>query len=160
MKLICLISFLIALLLSTNTGAQVRPASQKAANQSGGPSSQKASKPTMTQAADSLKMAMNDAKNSFNTLFKGHKDTTTISISNIEYGDPNLSVLKDELKKIKGIKEVSTQFQSNTITLKVPFKGNPTDLWDKLPSNSKAPFKVIEATNNNMVLEYLNKGTK
>jgi hypothetical protein len=160
MKLICLISFLIALLLATNTGAQVRPTSAKTSNQNGGPASQKASKPTMAEAADSLKMAMSDAKNSFNTLFKGHKDTTTISISNIEYGDPNLSVLKDELKKIKGIKSVSTEFQSNTITLKVPFKGNPTDLWDRLPSNSKVPFKVIEATNNNIVLEYVNKGVK
>jgi hypothetical protein len=160
MKLICLISFSITLLFSINTGAQVRPASAKTSNQNGGPASQKASKPTMTEAADSLKMAMSDAKNSFNTLFKGHKDTTTISISNIEYGDPNLSVLKDELKKIKGIKSVSTEFQSNTITLKVPFKGNPTDLWDRLPSNSKVPFKVIEATNNNIVLEYVNKGVK
>jgi hypothetical protein len=158
MKLIFLISFIIALLFVTNTIAQVRPVSQKASK--GGPTAQKASKLTMTEAADSLKMTMSDAKNSFNTLFKARKDTTTISISEIDYGDPNLSALKDELKKIKGIKSVSTEFQSNTITLKIPFNGKPTDLWDKLPSNSKVPFKVIEATNSNLVLEYLNKGAK
>ena len=148
MKLICLISFTMEVLFTTGTYAQVHAVSQK------GP------KPTMTAAADSLKMAMNDAKSSFNTLFKVHKDTTTIMISGIDYSDSNLSVLKDNLKKMKGIKSVSTQFQSNTVTLKIPFKGKPADLWDQLPSYSKTPFKVIEATDNNIVLEYLNKSGK
>lgn len=148
MKLICLISFTVAVLFATSLRAQVRPVSQKTL------------KPSLTDAADSVKMAMNDAKNSFNTLFKTHKDTTTIMISGIDYGDSNLSVLKDNLKKMKGIKSVITQFQSNTITLKVPFKGKSTDLWDKLSLYSKTPFKVIEATDNNIIVEYIHKGGK
>ncbi|HXR83303.1 MAG TPA: hypothetical protein VN722_03260 [Hanamia sp.] len=160
MKQIYLISFLIAVFFSTNTGAQVRPVSQKTAKQASGPALEKNAKPTMSSTADSLKMAMSDAKTSFNTLFKGHKDTTTIRISGIEYGDPNLSVLKDALKNMKGIKSVSTEFHSNTITLKVPFKGKPTDLWDQLPSNSKMPFKLIDATDNNITLKYLNQSQK
>lgn len=148
MKLIFLIPFTAAVFSTANLGAQARPVSQRSP------------KPTMTNAADSLKMAMSDAKNSFNTLFKGHKDTTTITIAGIDYDDANLSVLKDDLKKMKGIKSVSTQFQSNTITLKVPFKGKPTDLWDNLPASAKTPFKVIEATDNNIVLGYVNKSAK
>lgn len=58
----------------------------------------------MTAAADSLKMAINDAKTSFSTLFKGHKDTTTIMIAEIDYDYPGLTLLKESLKKVKGVK--------------------------------------------------------
>lgn len=149
MKFIYLISSAIPILFSVNMNAQVYPTSQNKA----------APKQTMSSASDSLKMAVSDAKNSFNTLFKGHKDTTTIMISDIDYEDSNLTVLKENLKKLKGVKSVSEQYKSNNVMLKVPFKGKPTDLWDDLPSYSKVPFKLIEAGDNSITLKFKNDKT-
>ena len=42
------------------------------------------------------------------------------------------------------------------LLLKIPFKGKPTDLWDQLPSSSKAPFKLIEAGDNYISLRFKN----
>ncbi len=108
---------------------------------------------SMSTAADSLKMALNDAKTSFNTLFKGHKDTTTIMISDIDYEDPNLSMLRENLKKLKGIRGLSMEYESSTVFLKIPFKGKSTALWDELDAPTKTPFKLVKAGDNELVLK-------
>jgi hypothetical protein len=145
-KIIYLILFEMIMLVSINTDAQVK----KVVPQKITP------KQTMSSTSDSIKMAVNDAKTSFNTLFKGHKDTTLIQISNIEYEDPNLTNLKECLKKLKGVKTVSMQYSASNVILKIPFRGKPTDLWDELPAPSKAPFKLIEASDNEIMLKFKN----
>ncbi|MGN6531137.1 MAG: hypothetical protein ACTHK0_05235 [Ginsengibacter sp.] len=146
MKIICL--FIIQLFIfSFNSLSQAsRGSQQKTA----------AAKPSLKNTSDSLKMAVNDAKESFNTIFKGHRDTASIIISNIEYEDPNLQNLKENLKKLKGVKSVSEQYKSSNAVLKIPFKGKPTDLWDELPMPVKAPFKLIEASDNFISLKFKN----
>lgn len=146
MKIICL--FFPAVLLSsfTSTG-QVKQGSQKQTA---------TTKPSLKNAADSIKFAVNDAKSSFNTLFKNHKDTDAIMISNVEYEDPNLANLKESLKKIKGVRTVSEEYKSSNVVLKVPFKGKPTDLWDELPASVKEPFRLIEAGDNYISLKFKN----
>ena len=141
--------FLLAttILFYLNTEAQVQTASQK---------KPLPSKQTISSASDSLKTAIDDAKSSFNTLFKPHLDTTTIMISNIDYEDSNLNMLKENLKKIKGVKAVSMQYKSSNVVLRVPYKGKPTDLWDKLPSSCKNPFKIVEASDNSILLKFKN----
>ena len=146
MKLICLIFFVNAILFSVNIDAQVYPTPQKKA----------APKQTISTASDSLKMAVNDAKKSFNTLFKSHRDTTTIMISDIDYEDSNLAILKDNLKKLKGVRSVSMQYKSNTAMIKIPYKGKSTDIWDNLPPYSKVPFKLIEESDNSITLKFKN----
>jgi hypothetical protein len=75
-------------------------------------------------------------------------------IQNIEYDDNNLSVLKDYLKKTKGVKAVLMQYKAATALVEVMFKGKSTELWDELPKESKEPFKLIEANDNNITLQY------
>jgi hypothetical protein len=154
MKAVCLISFGI-MLLSLQIQAQPRTSAQNTKQQKISPP-----KETMTQAADSIKMAINDAKTSFSTLFKGHKDTTTIMISGIDYEDPNLALLKEDLKKVKGVKAVSMEYKSSTALIKVPFKGKPTTLWDEVDASAKSPFKLVEAGENDLVLQVKNAATQ
>jgi hypothetical protein len=146
MKIFCLF-FIAAFALShTSTGQ----------NKHGPQSKTQAPKPSMKSASDSLKMAINDAKSSFNTLFKNHRDTEAIMISNIEYEDPNLANLKESLKKLKGVKSVSEQYKSSNAVLKIPYKGKPTEMWDELPASVKAPFKLVEAGDNYISLQFKN----
>ena len=97
---------------------------------------------------------MNDAKSSFNTLFKSHKDTAVIAISDVEYEDSNLANLKECLKKLKGVKSISEEYKSSNAVLKIPYKGKPTDLWDQLPAFVKAPFRLVEAGDNFISLKF------
>jgi len=152
MKILIFPSIVLAILFSLHTEAQVHAANQKveAATKMAQP------KQTISSASDSLKQAIDDAKSSFNTLFKPHLDTTTIMITNIDYEDSNLNVLKENLKKIKGVKAISMQYKSSNVVLRVPYKGKPTDLWDKLPSSSKSPFKMVEANENSILLKFKN----
>lgn len=147
MKAVCLVSFG-TMLLCLQLQAQTHTTAQNTNQQKLSPP-----KTSMTQAADSIKMAINDAKTSFSTLFKGHKDTTTIMISEIDYEDPNLALLKEDLKKVKGVKAVSMEYKSSTALIKVPFKGKPTSLWDELDAPAKTPFKLVEAGDNDLVLK-------
>lgn len=144
-----IIAFIV--LIPTVVCAQV-----KSANQPGKPVAQanKPSTKTFSNTSDSLKMALNDVKTSFNTLFKARRDTISIMIQNIEYDDNNLSVLKDYLKKTKGVKAVLMQYKAATALVEVMFKGKSTELWDELPKESKEPFKLIEANDNNITLQY------
>jgi hypothetical protein len=127
-----------------STNQQARPVAQAS----------KPSTKTFSNTSDSLKMALNDVKTSFNTLFKARRDTISIMIQNIEYDDNNLSVLKDYLKKTKGVKAVLMQYKAATALVEVMFKGKSTELWDELPKESKEPFKLIEANDNNITLQY------
>lgn len=139
MKLIYLISSTIAMLFSVTIIAQVAKTAPKKA----------APAPTMTSVSDSLKKSVN----AFTSIFKGHTDTTTITISNIDYEDSNLTSLKENIERLKGVRSVSEQYKSNNAMLKVPFKGKPTDLWEELPASAKKPFKLIEASDKSIELK-------
>jgi hypothetical protein len=146
MKIICLFFIGLSALSFTSTG-QVKNSNQQKA---------KPATPSLKKTSDSLKMAINDAKSSFNTLFKSHKDTDAIMISNVEYEDPNLANLKESLKKLKGVKSVAEEYKSSNAVLKIPFKGKPTEMWDQLPASVRAPFKLVEAGDNYISLRFKN----
>lgn len=109
-------------------------------------------KPTLTQATDSLKFAVNDFRKSMNSLFGSKKDTIQIFIADIDYDDASLSSLKESLKKIRGGKFVNMQYKTSNAILEVSYKGSSTQLWDQLPDDSKRAFKIVEMNDNNMTL--------
>ncbi|HEY5462678.1 MAG TPA: hypothetical protein VIJ95_05420 [Hanamia sp.] len=145
MKLIYLISTTVAIFFSVNIGAQVA----KTVPQKTAPA------PTMASVSDSLKKSAN----AFTSIFKSHTDTTTITITEIDYEDSNLTILKENIKKLKGVRSLSEQYKSNIATLKVSFKGKSTVLWDDLSPKSKAPFKLVEASDNSISLKFKNDKT-
>jgi hypothetical protein len=128
------------------------------ANTSSGSKTAQPTGPSVNQSlagrTDSIKMAMNDLKTSFNSLFGNKRDTISIYISNIEYDDNNLAILKDDLKKIKGVKAVNMQYKQSAALLDISFKGKSADLWDKLPAEARSPFKLVEAGDYNITLQY------
>jgi hypothetical protein len=144
----------VMLLFSSLTRAQVsRTTTQSNQAKGNTPTTRSNPKPaTMSQAADSLKFAVNDFKKSMNSLFGSKKDTIQIFISDVEYDDANLALLKESLKKIKGGKFVNMQYKSSNAILEVSYKGSSTELWDQLPGDSKKAFKIVEAEDKNMTL--------
>ena len=155
MKVYTLYFIASALLFSQLVNAQVNRTNSTQANQAKAasqPATAAQQPATLSQATDSLKFAVNDFKKSMNSLFGGKKDTIQIFISDIEYDDANLSLLKESLKKIKGGKFVNMQYKSSNAILEVSYKGSSTDLWDQIPPDSRKAFKIVEANDNNMTL--------
>jgi hypothetical protein len=111
---------------------------------------------TSGNSSDSLKQAMANLKSSFNGLFGGKRDTIVITITNIDYDDANLVTLKENLKSFKGVKSVTMQYKSSNAIIEVLYKGVATDLWDQLPPNTKKPFKMLEASDYSISLQYKN----
>lgn len=110
---------------------------------------------TMTRG-DSLKMAINNIKNAFgavNKFFTAKRDTITIMITDIEYDNTNLAQLKENLKKVKGVKSVTMHYKSSTAIMEVSAKGKATDVWDNLPLHSRIAFKLLEAGDYNLILK-------
>lgn len=137
----------ILLLLTVKAATQTKPVTATPAK--AGPTQ---AKPTFSSASDSLKFAINDFKSSMNTLFGSKKDTIAFVISNVDYDDANLESLKDNLKKLKGVKLLGMQYKAAVAKIDLSYKGKPTDLWDELPAETRKPFKLVEATDNNLLL--------
>jgi hypothetical protein len=98
-------------------------------------------------AGDSLKMAFTNLKTAFadvNKLFARKSDTMLIVIPQVEYDNGSVTQLKDNLKKLKGVRSVTMRYSAATATLQVAYKGKPTDVWDTLPTDVKAGFKLTE----------------
>jgi len=111
--------------------------------------------PAPMTAADSLNLAIANAKTAFNDirkLFAKKSDTMLIVIPQIEYDNSSLAQLKESLKKVKGVRSVTSHYTTATATLEIAYKGQPTDLWDLLPADIKAPFKVTELGATNITL--------
>ncbi len=143
MKMYKLYTVLFALLLSCTAIAQVKApttATKQTANSS-----------------DSLKQAMTNLKSSFNTLFgASKKDTISITISNIDYDDSALVTLKDNLKTLKGAKPLSMQYKAGNAIIEVCYKSTATNLWDELPPPAKKPFRLLEASDKAISLQFKN----
>lgn len=147
---VALASFLSFTAIAQNKTSPARTTTQTttSSNQAKAPA-----QPSLTAQTDSLKMAVRDIKTSFNSLFGGKRDTIAIMIPNIEYDDASLVTLKDNVKKLKGVKSVVMHYKSSSALLEVCFKGKAADLWDQLPAGAKASFKLLEAGDTNITLE-------
>lgn len=105
---------------------------------------------------DSLKMAINNIKNAFGAfskLLSPKRDTLTIMISEIDYDNQNLALLKEDIKKIKGVRSVTMHYKSSTAIMEISGKGKATDIWDNLPARTKSAFKMLEAGDNNIIVK-------
>lgn len=102
----------------------------------------------INRTSDSLKLAVTEFKTSMSTLFKPKRDTIAISIADIDYDNAELMLLKEGIKKLKGVKSLAMQYKSATALLEVAFKGKSMELWDALPPEAKKGFRLIEAEDN------------
>ncbi|HYJ63342.1 MAG TPA: hypothetical protein VEV62_06340 [Parafilimonas sp.] len=158
---IFLASSVLAQTRTTQAGSQNTKGPSQTATQTKTSSSSQLAKSTqeissnskqISSSSDSLKMALNQVKSSFSSFFKPKRDTIAISISNIDYDNDNLTLLKEDIKKLKGVKSLAMQYKAATAMLEISFKGKSMDLWDALPQEAKQGFKLIEADDNNISL--------
>ncbi len=110
----------------------------------------------MMTRSDSLKMSFNNIKKAFgafNKFFTPKRDTMTIMISEIDYDNANLLQLKEKLKNVRGVKSVTMHYKSSTAIMEICYKGKATDVWDNLPPATKTAFKLMETSENNIILK-------
>jgi len=139
---------IIALFLSLSSLSQTKN-TQPAANTKQAGTSRPA---PQGNAIDSLKNAFNNIKSLFGKKKGG--DTITLLVSDIEYEDSNLTVLKEDLRITKGVKNVVMNYKSGNAIFDIVFKGKPSELWDAQPRDARQSFKLVEAGEKNLVLAY------
>jgi len=106
-----------------------------------------------SKSIDSLKDEFMHLKASLG-IKKKMGDTIAIYISNIDYDDANLAQLKQNLKTTKGVKNLVMNYKSGNATLEIIYKGKASDLWDSLPQEIRQFFKLQEAEDKSIVVEY------
>lgn len=107
--------------------------------------------------ADSLRMVLTNLKNaiqSANKLFIAKSDTMTITIPDVEYDNQNLAELKESIKNMKLVRSLAMTYSTSTANFRIIYKGKPTDVWDMVPIGIKSRFKLMEAGENNIILQY------
>ena len=108
-----------------------------------------------SEAESYLRMAAS-TKNKLKALFPSKPgDTVYVMVSGIDYSDPNLKLLKDNIEDIKNSKGITAAYKSGTVVVKTVYKGgNASVLYDKLGDAVKELFMAEEIDGNHMVLTY------
>ena len=110
----------------------------------------------------STSSAVNNAKSTLGSILGGgkSKETNTFIISGIEYGNEDLELLKSDIKKIKGVKDIVTNFKDGTTAITIKSKDNATELLDKIPQSEKSKFKLVQSDERSVILEYKTENTE
>jgi|GEM_PF-2916995 len=88
----------------------------------------------------------------YNTYAQTGK-TITLSVSGIEFDDPNFTALRDNLKASQKAKNLQPTYNAGTAKISLVYNGSPTDLWDDLPASIKQPFKLSSVDANSIALK-------
>jgi hypothetical protein len=97
-----------------------------------------------------------DAKAKFKTLFPSRPgDTVYVVIPGINYTDPNLKLLKQNIDDIKSTKGLTSTYRNNTTVVKVVYKGgDASKLYDNLSDAIKELFLPEDIEGTRLVLTY------
>lgn len=111
---------------------------------------------TANNTVTSTTTAITNAKNTMKALLGGgkSKEANLIAIAGIEYGNPDLDLLKTAIKNVKGVKNVVSNYKDGTVTITIKSKDNTTEIWDKIPQADKSLFKIVQAEEKSIILEY------
>ncbi len=139
----------VAVIMQVHTDAQVLKKVNSAGN-------------TINEANNTVKgttAAVTDAKASVKALLGGGKlkEANLFAIAGIEYGNEDLDLLKTAIKNVKGVKDVVINYKDGTVTLTIKSKDNATELWDKISHADKLLFRIAQADEKSIILEYKGK---
>lgn len=137
--------------LSLSLSAQVKEI--KKANKTANEANSQATE--LDTTLQTTKQTIASLKGTLNGLFgsKGKKETV-IGFSGIEFGDDNLSLLYDEFRGMKDVKNVSKNLNQGMVNFQINSKKGAVHLWENLPINLKSLFKVTEANEEGMMVQY------
>jgi hypothetical protein len=113
---------------------------------------------TATSTVNTTLQSIDLVKKSFGAVLGGNKTKLPgliyIQVPGIEYDDPNLAQLRTGIAQLKNDKNVSMEYKSGTAVIIVKHKGNCSEIWDKISAAIKMPFKLLEAGEGIIMLEY------
>jgi len=106
--------------------------------------------------ADNYVRMTQDAKMKFKTLFPSKAgDTVYVVIPGINYTDPNLKLLKQNIEDIKSTKGLTSTYRNNTTVVKVVYKaGDASKLYDNFSDAIKELFLPEDIEGTRLVLTY------
>ncbi|MEW2921341.1 hypothetical protein AB1A65_07720 [Muricauda sp. ANG21] len=81
------------------------------------------------------------------------KNKILIFIDSVAYGDENVQTLYNELSKKNGTKKTSKTFSDGVVTIQIESKQNADAIWQEVPQNVRASFKVNAMGENNISVE-------
>ena len=88
------------------------------------------------------------------TTYSQTSKQIVISISGIEYDDPNFASLRETLKKNTKVKLVKPSYSSGTASITLTYTSDAIQLWDEIPKSSKLFFKLNTIDDNSISLYY------
>lgn len=84
------------------------------------------------------------------------QNAISISVKGIEYDDPNLILLKENLQQTKNVSSVKTEYNQGIAKIGIHYNSTAQNLWSEVPSTTKQFFKVVTINDNTIVLENRN----
>lgn len=101
-------------------------------------------------AVNTAKETLNEIGSIFKSKKKKSKNTVTITLSDVEYGNSDLNLLQKSISKAKGVKKSTKKYQNNIATFQIEYKESADALWQTLPSNIIDKFKIVSIAENNV----------
>ncbi|QFZ55521.1 hypothetical protein FEZ18_12265 [Oceanihabitans sp. IOP_32] len=112
------------------------------------------------EALSTTKQTIKDIGSIFKSKKEKTKQTININITDVEYGNSSLEMLKNAIKSTKSVKGVTKKFKNNTATFLVEFKKSADELWQNLPVKTKSKFKVLAIEEHSMSITLKNAEPK
>lgn len=103
---------------------------------------------------------LQDTKETFNNLtqtlggFFSNRNTIVMGFTGVEFGNEKLSQIQEHFKSIKGVKDVNKHLSEGAVTIKMKSKKGASQIWEKLPQELRSHFKVVQANENTMLMQY------
>jgi hypothetical protein len=95
------------------------------------------------------------AKTRLKNLFPSKGDTVYLVIPGINYSDPNLKLLKQQMDGVKNARGLTSGYKNGTAVIKIIYKdGDASKLYDKLSDQVKGLFIPEEIEGNRAILNY------
>ncbi len=83
-----------------------------------------------------------------------NKSNITIGIQQVTYDNENLNSLYNHISKTKGVKAPVKKYSNGSALITVDFKESADALWQSIPKNVRSSFKMIEISDNNIVVQF------
>ncbi|WP_424494660.1 hypothetical protein [Salinimicrobium sp. GXAS 041] len=98
---------------------------------------------------------VNTLKNTFGGIFGSgkNKKETVIAFAGLQFGDEKLSLVFNELKEMKGVKDVSTKIDHGIVKMVVKSKKGVFEIWENFSPQVKEMFKMVQASDKNVLVQ-------
>lgn len=112
----------------------------------------------VSNTAETTEETITNLKETFGTFFgkkgKASSSEVQIIINDTDYDNPDLDALYKALASVKGVKDPAKQYSNRNMAMKFTYKSGVSNLWDAVPNEVRAPFTLMEAADNMILIQY------